>query len=197
MSTTEKANKYTISLTRFCFIHRDYMDMYMNDLPSAILDTVAKNFNCEDIAMSFMISSMTKGKPSLLADFWAIKSMVKLYVEKKISAGHDHKSLRDDCVNNFAQMLGLKEEGTNRLKPAQYMHKKQTLFSGGDVPETFSQHPKTARENDLDGMLQSWRDQGNDKATQEIRHLMSQTGFHAYKQGLMEKSDPWKKRFGK
>jgi len=197
MSTTEKANKYSMSLTRYCFIHRDYMDMYMNDLPSTILDTVANNFNCEDVAMSLMISSMTKGKPSLLADFWAIKSMVKLYVEKKISAGHDHKSLRDDCVNNFAQILGLKEEGTNRLRPATYMHHKESLYSGGDVPETVSQHPKTARERDLDVMLKSWRDQGKEKAIQEIRRLMSRTGFRAFKQGLMEKSDPWKRRFGK
>jgi hypothetical protein len=196
MSTTEKANKYSMSLTRYCFIHRNYMDMYMNDLPSTILDTVAKNFNCEDIAMSFMISSMTQGKPSLLADFWAIKSMVKLYVEKKISAGHDHKKLRDECVDNFAQLLGLKE-GANRLKPAKYMHPTESFYSGGDVPKTVSQHPKTTRQKELDDIVQSWRDQGGETATQEIRRLISHAGFRAYNQGLMEKSGPWKERFGK
>jgi hypothetical protein len=45
MSTMEKANKYSLSLTRYCFIHRDYMDMYMNDLPKPILEKVANKDN--------------------------------------------------------------------------------------------------------------------------------------------------------
>ena len=49
-STMEKTNKYSLSLTRYCFIHKDYMDIYTNHLPKSILDRVAKNFNCEDSA---------------------------------------------------------------------------------------------------------------------------------------------------
>ena len=62
-----------MSLTRYCFVHRDYMDIYIKELPLTILDRVAANFNCEDVAMSFLISSLTNGRPSLLADTWAIK----------------------------------------------------------------------------------------------------------------------------
>ncbi|CAJ1895816.1 unnamed protein product [Cylindrotheca closterium] len=194
MSTMEKSNSYSLSLTRYCFIHKGYMDMYMNALPASILNNIAEHFNCEDIAMSFMISSLTKGRPSLLADLWAIKSMVKLYVEEKISGGKSHKSLRDECVNTFAEIMGLKD-GPNKLQPQPYLHKKDTLFECGDIPDKGTSHPKTKREKDLDELKASWHRVGGTAMTNEIRSLMSKTGFAAYQRGLIQKSDKWKDRF--
>ena len=51
---------------------------------------------------------MTGGRPPLLADGWSMKTMVKLYSPETISGTQDHKALRDACVNDFAQQLGLK-----------------------------------------------------------------------------------------
>ncbi|OEU20533.1 nucleotide-diphospho-sugar transferase, partial [Fragilariopsis cylindrus CCMP1102] len=104
--TTKKENKYSLSLTRYCFIHRDYMTQYMSNLPKAILDTVENYFNCEDIAMTLMISSQTQGQPPLLADLWAMNSMIKLDVKAGISGGSSHKKNRDNCVDYFASLLG-------------------------------------------------------------------------------------------
>jgi hypothetical protein len=204
MSTTEKANLYSMSLTRYCFIHRDYMDIYMRELPPSILDSVATNFNCEDVAMSFLISSLTDGKPSLLADTWAIKSMIKLYVEEKISGGHDHKHLRDICVDSFAQILGLKGDdddankggSSRRLKPATLYHKKDSFFDCGDVPHhKMERNPKSDRQLALEAKLQEWHTLGREKMQKEIHSLMSGAGIGAYKHGLIQKSDPWKERF--
>lgn len=182
LSTMEKSNSYSLSLTRYCFIHKDYLDMYMNALPASILDNIAEHFNCEDIAMSFMISSLTEGKPSLLADLWAIKSMVKLYVEEKISGGKSHKSLRDECVNNFAEMLGLKD-GPNRLRIQPYRHEEGSLFECGDIPDVGETHPKTEREKKLDELKDNWHKRGGTAMLQEVKRLMSKTGFAAYQRG--------------
>ena len=87
MSTTESSNQYSITLPRASFIHRDYLDLYTQALPREIFNFVSQNLNCEDVAMSFLVSSLTNGKPPLLADQWAVKSMIKLYSSKTISGG--------------------------------------------------------------------------------------------------------------
>ena len=194
-STTEKANRYSMSLTRYCFLHRDYLDIYINELPLSILDNVAKNFNGEDIAMSFLISSLTDGKPPLLADTWAIKSMVKLYVEKKISGGRDHKHLRDVCIDTFAQILGLKDSGSSRrLQSAKLYHQKDSNFDCGDtIREKVERYPKSERQVKHQHMLDDWHKKGN--VQKEVHRLMTGAAFDAYQRGLIEKSDPWKARF--
>lgn len=169
----------------------------MNELPKTILETVEKNFNCEDIAMSFMISSMTDGKPSLLADLWAIKSMVKLYVQEKISGTSNHKKIRDECVDNFSFLLGLKE-GRNRLQRAKYVHGKDSFFECGDSSSTSGKlEPKSNREEEFQQRLKRWHSQPKEDTQTDIRKLMSRAGFLAYNHGLLEKTDKWKARFGK
>lgn len=173
------------------------MDIYIKELPPSILDPVAKNFNCEDVAMSFLISSLTDGKPPLLADTWAIKSMIKLYVPDKISGTHDHKHLRDISVDAFAQTLGLKDpEGSRRLRAATLYHKKSSLFDCGDVPHhILERNPKSDRQIALETMIREWKDHGD--VPNKIKKLMSGPAIHAFRAGLIENSDPWKERFQK
>lgn len=197
MSTTEKANRYSMSLTRCCFVHRDYMDIYMKELPQSILDSVATNFNCEDVAMSFLISSLTDGKPPLLADTWAIKSMVKLFVEEKISGGQNHKHLRDVCVDSFGEILGLKDEaGSRRLKSGKLYHTKDSFFDCGDTPHhRIKRDPKSERQKLFEAKRRAWHEMGKTKMQKDIRKLMWAAGAMAYQRGLVEKTDIWKERF--
>lgn len=109
LSTTRKNNKYSLTLPRFCFLHKDYLDMYMHHLPGRIMRTVSQNFNCEDIAMCFFVSALNHGQVPLLADGWAVATMVKLKSLTAISATSDHHKLRNECVDEFGFLLGLKD----------------------------------------------------------------------------------------
>ena len=175
------------------------MEIYTKELPQSILDSVATNFNCEDVAMSFLISSLTDGKPSLLADTWAIKSMVKLYVQEKISGTKDHKHLRDICVDSFAKILGLKgdgSDGSRRLKTAKLYHQNESFFECGDVPQNkVARNPKSGRQVALEAKLHEWHGMSRDKRQKKLHSIMSTAAIKAYQQGLIEKTDRWKERF--
>ena len=192
----------------------------MNDLPNYILDTVAKNFNCEDVAMSFLISARTNGQPSLLADLWAMKSLVKLYVPEGISGTKQHKTLRDDCVEHFSKILGLRghEEGTasgsvvdnsnnennqdhhvasypHELQTAKFVHANDPFFECGAREDSMKNvsYSKSQRELDLRTMIESWRT--SHTSQDQVKKLMSKTGFTAYKMGLIANTDKWKEKY--
>jgi hypothetical protein len=187
-STTRDKNIYSMSLTRYCFIHRDYMTHYMNNLPKVILDTVATNFNCEDIAMSFMISSLTQGQPPLLADTWAMNTLLKLRVGETISGTKSHKALRDACVDSFANILGLKDEqGPHRLKLSRFVRKKDSFFEcGAEVDEKMNDtYIKSKREVELEQMTTKWHKMGLSGMKKELVNLLSIAGQGAHKMGLL------------
>jgi len=109
LTATRENNLYSMVLTRFSFIHVDYLNLYMKYIPRRIFDTVGKTFNCEDIAMSLFVSSLTDGQVPLLANEWSLGSMVKLSSPNAISQGSEHKELRHKCVNDYGHLLGLKD----------------------------------------------------------------------------------------
>jgi hypothetical protein len=161
----------------------------MKRLPKAILDTVAEHFNCEDIAMSFMISSMTQGLPSLLADTWAMNMQMKLHVDDKISGGKDHKKLRDQCVDTFAQLLSLKGETgqSGRLQKSKIIHSKHPFFEcGATVDEQVNDnHITSQREIKHYDMVNNWKTMGQDKLREEFGIMMREAGRDANERGLL------------
>ena len=111
LSETRQRNEYSMVLPRFSFLHVDYMHFYMTSMPPQILQMIDAHFNCEDIAMSFFISSLTNGTVPLLASQWSIATMVKLSTsDHAISQNANHKEIRNKCVNLFAYLLGLKAD---------------------------------------------------------------------------------------
>lgn len=142
MSTTEQENRYSLTLTRCCFVHVDYLSFYTDSKFLAPIRQYVKNTrNCEDIGMSLVVSSQTSGLPPLLADFWVVKSMVKLESEgasggAKISSGKDHKRKRDECVDKFSNHLGLKLS----LQSARLSH--GTYFSYGEEAHNWNARPR-------------------------------------------------------
>jgi glucuronyl/N-acetylglucosaminyl transferase EXT2 len=55
-------HRFNIILTKASFLHSKYLDMYFDEEenPKEILEYVDKNFNCEDIAMAFLIARKTE-----------------------------------------------------------------------------------------------------------------------------------------
>ncbi len=126
LSNSQTQNQYSLSLTRFCFLHVDYFDLYMTYMPKPILQIIDQTFNCEDIAMSFFVSSLTNGQVPLLANHWSLTSLVKLSSSSSSNKDHggnneeegggggishsaQHKVIRDKCVDLFGYLLGLKD----------------------------------------------------------------------------------------
>ncbi|CAB9517322.1 Exostosin-like 3 [Seminavis robusta] len=200
LSTTQKGNRYSMSLPRYAFLHRDYLDLYMTQLPRPIFDQVAEHFNCEDIAMSFLISSRTKGRPPLLAHFWSIESMIKLHVPKRISGTKDHKALRDACVESFAQHLDLK----GRLYAAPILYRNDTMFYCGDKhyhDDDDDKHKSNLRqeisnrEEDLTKNIRQWKKFSNKHMAKFVSEMKANASANAKLAGLIEHTEEWTARF--
>jgi hypothetical protein len=67
-------NKYSVILTKGAIFHKRYLEAYSSELPQEVRDMVAKRRNCEDIAMQFVVSSMTDDRPVFVWDPWCVWS---------------------------------------------------------------------------------------------------------------------------
>ena len=105
-----KFNYYSIILTKACFLHRKYLNIYSKSpVISSLRDFVAANRNCEDILMAFIVSNSTSSLP------WLVNTQVtKVGKHEGISNGKKHENIRDNCINLFIQNFG--------NNPLQYNH---------------------------------------------------------------------------
>jgi hypothetical protein len=202
MSTTETSNFYSMTLPRASFIHRDYYHIYTHALPRPIYIYVAQNLECEDVAMSFLISSLTNGQPPLLADYWAVKSMSKLYSQTKISGGKDHKVTRDACVNNFALLLDLKEYGMYPLQFGKLLHSGDKKFFGYGADEeewtsiTNNDNMLSKRLLDVVTTMQKLRtSKTNEERMAWLNKEKTMTQMEARAVGMIENTPEWKARW--
>merc|ERR1740139_1972465 len=111
-------------LTRFTFVHLDYLKIYTDHLPRKIFDLIAKIFNCEDIAMTLLVSALTGGAPPILANAWAISTQVKLPHDNPISKANNHSDVRNFCMEGFSGALDLRS-GAGHLR-------RERLVGGGN-----------------------------------------------------------------
>jgi glucuronyl/N-acetylglucosaminyl transferase EXT2 len=190
LSTTRSTNRYALSLTRFCFLHVDYLTGYMTRMPAVIRDRVALNLNCEDIAMSLYVSSHTH-QPPLLADCWAMSTQIKLYAPDAISGGAHHKTVRDECVRDFATALG----ATHVLdQQAVYV---RGMFDCGHVPSETASGATTsgaiARLQELHATVHKWK---ANKNRVKVDALIQTMIGPALQNGLIKGTGPWKERYG-
>jgi len=159
-------------------------------IPSKIFDFVAKEFNCEDIAMSFFVSSLNEGQVPLLAERWAQQCMAKMESDHKISATDTHTVKRHQCVQVFAEELGI--------------HKiSRHLFPGGTTKDLFDQNLLLSESSTKNGMIEReiklremLSDWTNEKFKQKCLELIRDTVSEAYERGLISQSIPWSKRLG-
>jgi len=195
MSTTRSMNRYSMTLLRAAFVHKDYLALYMTHLPKPIFNRVQEEKNCEDIAMSLFVSAMSGSKPPLLADLWATSLMTKLYVHAHISGTHDHKQKRDACMDDFATWLDLKQDGPGQLHSSEIAHgHHRSLFEQGDPVGDIASNNLliTNREKSLleDTKQLSWK-----TFVEATESILVQTRIEAHRKGYLEGSKPWKERW--
>jgi glucuronyl/N-acetylglucosaminyl transferase EXT2 len=203
LSTTQNTNRYSLTLMRFAFVHQHYLRTYMADLPVSIRHFVETNLNCEDIAMSLWVSYQTDNLPPLLADFWAMKAMVKLDSASAISSTGNHKSVRDQCVHDFAQHLqlsvlklqsqfvhyGVGEGG----RPDQFWFDcgaDEVNLSSYGVPvlTNMTQHLQFVHDT-----VHRWKKNAvNRGLRRELNDAVRAMSLDAYQQGYLKNTDPWR-----
>jgi glucuronyl/N-acetylglucosaminyl transferase EXT2 len=193
-STTRNTNKYSLVLTRYAFVHRDYLDSYFTSMPAVIRETVARDMNCEDIAMSFWVSSQTGGRTPLLADLWSHSTQLALYSAKGISSTKNHKALRDACVESFANMLQLK----SRLSLTRFVHNDEyggAFECGASAHKLAMETVPSKKQVELHAKTRKWKDQEKHDRFSDLGPSIVSLRTEPFEQGYLEGSQPWKDRF--
>ncbi|CAD0195447.1 unnamed protein product [Chrysodeixis includens] len=90
-------------LTGAAFIHRYYMWAYWRTLPAAIRDYVDEYLNCEDIAMNFLVSHITRKPPVKVTSRWTFRCPG---CPVKLSQDETHMHERHKCIQFFSQVMG-------------------------------------------------------------------------------------------
>ena len=95
---------YSMVLTGAAFVHREFLRMYTKSLKPEVRELVSNLFNCEDIAMNYMVSDFCRCGGTY---FVQGPKIVNLGVDSKglwNRPGHGKK--RDLCTNAFRKYYG-------------------------------------------------------------------------------------------
>lgn len=84
------------------FIHKYYMYLYWYWLPQAIRDKVDEYMNCEDIAMNFLVSHITRKPPVKVTSRWTFRCPG---CPVSLSEDETHFQERHKCINYFTQVI--------------------------------------------------------------------------------------------
>lgn len=90
-------------LTGAAFFHKYYTYLYTYSLPQAIRDKVDEYMNCEDIAMNFLVSHITRKPPVKVTSRWTFRCPG---CPISLSEDDTHFQERHRCINYFAQIFG-------------------------------------------------------------------------------------------
>ncbi|KAG5928038.1 hypothetical protein E4U42_001384 [Claviceps africana] len=104
-STDDAHNNYNLILTGLAFAHISFLDYYSSDdaLSTKIRAYVDEHFNCEDLAMNYMVSMLTGEGPLCVKGKEKYVSMVP---KTGISVKPGHMETRTQCLNDFNNFFG-------------------------------------------------------------------------------------------
>jgi hypothetical protein len=212
LSTTEKTNSYSLTLSRFAFVHRHYLRTYFEDMPQGIRTVIDENFNCEDIALSLWVSYQTGNLPPLLADYWALKTLVKLYSSNAISGTDNHKSIRDSCITSFVSQLGLSvaDLSSKFVHYPEGSHHNQNWFDCGAPiatsiygeyaidPKPDSSPSPSRLLRQVQETVERWRQGSVSRMKRELNHLVRTMIMSGpYDAGYIKNTNPWRLKYHK
>lgn len=98
--------EFNFVLTKAALLHRKYLDLYSNHMPSVIKDYVDQHHNCEDVAMACLVANAT------------VEDSSAIYVEPThfvhddglfsgiSTAKSDHFIARSACLTDITSMYG-------------------------------------------------------------------------------------------
>lgn len=90
-------------LTGAAFFHKYYTYLYSYWLPQAVRDKVDEYMNCEDIAMNFLVSHVTRKPPVKVTSRWTFRCPG---CPVSLSEDDTHFQERHKCINFFTEVFG-------------------------------------------------------------------------------------------
>ncbi|XP_053211601.1 exostosin-3-like [Panonychus citri] len=90
-------------LTGAAFFHKYYTYMYTHSMDKAIREKVDELMNCEDIAMNFLVSHITRQPPLKVTSRWTFKCVG---CPVRLSEDDSHFQERHKCINYFTSLYG-------------------------------------------------------------------------------------------
>ncbi|VDM18583.1 unnamed protein product [Hydatigera taeniaeformis] len=95
--------EYSMILTGAAFIHRYYLHAYSIEMPAQIRQIVDIELNCEDIAMNFLVSHITRKPPLKVTTHW---SFICANCTSTLYGRVGHTAVRSSCINRFERIYG-------------------------------------------------------------------------------------------
>ncbi|KAL0880397.1 hypothetical protein ABMA27_002833 [Loxostege sticticalis] len=129
---SEWTNQISMVLTGAAFHHKIWSWYYTYKMPGEIRQWVDEHFNCEDIAMNFLVANVTRKPPIKVTPRKKFKCPECTNTEM-LSADARHMSQRSACVDRFAAVYGRMalQAVEFRADPLQYRE------SGAGVPHVY------------------------------------------------------------
>lgn len=103
MYNSNHSCELSMVLTGGAFFHRYYSYVYTYSMPRAIRSIVDKFMNCEDIAMNFLVSHLTRKPPIKVTSRWTFHCSG---CENSLSEDDSHFRERHECLNTFVSIYG-------------------------------------------------------------------------------------------
>ncbi|KAI5694116.1 hypothetical protein M8J75_010856 [Diaphorina citri] len=94
---------YNSNYSWAAFIHTYYLYEYTHVMPQAIRDLVAEEMNCEDIAMNFLVSHLTRKPPVKVTSRWTFRCPG---CPVTLSEDEGHFQERHKCIQLFSRVYG-------------------------------------------------------------------------------------------
>ncbi|XP_073955617.1 exostosin-2-like [Choristoneura fumiferana] len=102
---SEWTNEISMVLTGAAFHHKLWSWYYTHRMPAAVRQWVDDNFNCEDIAMNFLVANVT-GKPPIKVTPRKKFKCPECTNTEMLSADARHMSQRSACIHRFTEIYG-------------------------------------------------------------------------------------------
>ncbi|KAK2608744.1 hypothetical protein QQS21_002733 [Conoideocrella luteorostrata] len=103
--STDEGNNYNLILSGLAFAHISFLDYYSSEdaIPKKIRAYVDEHFNCEDLAMNYLVSLLTGEGPLLVKGNDPYVSYVPT---NGISTKPGHIEARSQCLNDYNKLFG-------------------------------------------------------------------------------------------
>ncbi|KAH9404328.1 Exostoses (Multiple)-like 3 [Tyrophagus putrescentiae] len=95
--------EFSMILTGAAFYHKYYSYLYTHWMPAAIRNKVDEYMNCEDIAMNFLVSHVSRLPPIKVTSRWTFRCPE---CSSSLSEDDRHYQRRHRCLNYFASVYG-------------------------------------------------------------------------------------------